>query len=116
MPGSPHTSDSQRSVPVRSWLHLPAARPPRVDSAGPRASAPPLYFIAARLGPAARTARRAAASHRLPSHSLARVVAPASADPRTQIAEARRRRGEGERGEGGSSRGGGGGRRSPPSR
>ena len=24
MPGSPHTSDSQRSVPVRSWLHLPA--------------------------------------------------------------------------------------------
>ncbi|CAO1946359.1 unnamed protein product, partial [Urochloa humidicola] len=61
-----------------------------------------LYFIAARLGPAARTAPHRIHRGSLASHSSARSLptgAPASADPRTQIAQgeagselARRRR------------------------
>ncbi|CAO2197195.1 unnamed protein product, partial [Urochloa humidicola] len=65
----------------------------------PRESGRLLYFIAARLGPAARTAphrSRRGASRRIRSLPTG---APASADPRTQIAKARRRRGKGEGGE-----------------
>jgi hypothetical protein len=82
-------------------------RQTRVDLAGARASVPLFYPSPPRASRSDRTAP-------LPQSLASRRRSRLRRSVRTQIAEARRRRGEGVR-EGGSPRGGGG-RRSPPSR
>uniref|UniRef100_K3XPQ2 ADP-ribosylation factor n=2 Tax=Setaria italica TaxID=4555 RepID=K3XPQ2_SETIT len=82
MPGSPppHGSLSLASVGITSGS---ISRHTRVDSAGPRASALPLYFIAARLGPAARTGphRTAATEPRVASARSRRRSRPVLPPP-----------------------------------
>ena len=105
MPGSPHTSDSQRSVPVRSWLHLPA----RPGSIRPGPARAPLLSILSQpasgqpLGPHAGP-QPATGSRRI--RSLSRVVAPdrcsrlrrsAHADRRSPAAQRQRGSSEGGR-------------------